>query len=137
MTIAANRAARGMICLVFAAAASAKAYELLTYGPERGRWSALDSAWSKAAMILIDLLVLGLLLSRRWRQGCVLAILVAAGGNLIYATALLDGRLARQCGCMGRLVLTPAQHVALSMVIFLLAAWTISYDPARRVPRTG
>jgi hypothetical protein len=137
MTIAANRTARGLICLIFAAAACAKMYELLAYGATKGRWSALDSTWSKAAMILVDLIVLGLLLSRRWRLGCALAIVVAAGGNLVYATALLDGRLARVCGCLGRLVLTPAEHVVLSMVVFFLAAWVVSGVPARGSPRTA
>jgi hypothetical protein len=125
MTITANRIARGLLVFVFAVAALAKAYEFLTYGPAKGHWSALSS-WSKGAMILVDALVVSLLLSRRWPLGCVAAIVVAAGGNLVYAAALVDGRLATLCGCLGRLVLTPKEHVILSMVLFLLAGWTIA-----------
>jgi hypothetical protein len=85
------------------------------------------------AMVAADALVVSLLVGRKWRAGCILAIMVAAGGNMVYAAALVDGRLATLCGCVGRLALTPVEHVALSMVIFGLAGWALAgpHAPAR------
>ena len=131
MTIAANKVARGLLCVVFAAAAAAKAHELLTHGPAKSRWTALENSWARAGMIVMDLVVVASLLSPRWRLGCALAIVITSGGNLVYAAALLDGRLVRLCGCLGRLALTPREHVVLSLVVSLLAAWAVVGSDAR------
>jgi hypothetical protein len=116
-----------LLSLVFLGAAAAKAHEILGGGgTDAGRWSAMSNPWSRGAMVMVDLAIVTLLLTRQWRAGSAAAVIVAAGGNVVYAAALHDGRFASACGCLGRLALTPLQHVVLSAVVFALACWTLA-----------
>jgi len=89
----------------------------------RGRWDALIPVlrirplfWG---LITIELAIAGLLLSRARATGAVGAALLAAGGNI--AQWGIDQGAGQTCGCVGASILTPSQHLVLSIVTFALA----------------
>lgn len=74
-----------------------------------------------AALIVIEMMAAALLLTRWYRAGCLLGGVLAGGGVALALHAKFWGSSHIGCGCLGDVVLSPAEHALLASIVAVLA----------------
>jgi len=134
MSSGASRFARGFLLATFGAAALLKTKHFLL---DESWADALPLVRSTAAMtwlVLAEFATAALLATQWWRVACWGVIGILLAGNAAFAHAVLADALP-SCGCFGGTQISPRSHAALTLGIFMLAAYVLDRDGARTDPK--